>query len=98
MEDYYRISFKYGKVLTDLQKILQTLESEEEQQEEEQEGKQEEKQEEVCSQPSPECLNVLFRSLRSKMKLRVRSPNPNAGKKICTRWRNKYRYPIYSTS
>ena len=41
MEDYYRISFKYAKILRGLQEILQNLEPEEEQ--------QEEKQEEVCS-------------------------------------------------
>ena len=53
MEDYYRISFKYAKILTDLQEILQTLESEGKQQDKEEE-------EEVCSQPNQEHLNMLF--------------------------------------
>ncbi len=89
MEDYYRISFKYGKILKGLQEILQTLESQEEQQEE---------KEEVCSQSNREHLNKLSRSSHSSMNLRIPSPTPNAGKRICTRWRNKYGYPRYPTS
>ena len=58
MEDYYRISFKYAKILTDLQEILQTLESEEKQQDKEEE--EEEELEEVCSQPNQEHLDMLF--------------------------------------
>ncbi|KAK0510396.1 hypothetical protein JMJ35_006828 [Cladonia borealis] len=51
MEDYYRISFKYAKILKGLQEILQTLESGEEQQEE----KQEEQIEPTDSQPDSHC-------------------------------------------
>ncbi len=65
MEDYYKIAFKYANILTDLQEILQTLESEEEQQQE-----KEEKQEEICSHINREHLNMLSRSSQQE------SPDP----------------------
>ena len=46
----------------------------------------------------PRTLGYVILSPHSRIFLRIPSPNPNAGKKICTRRRNKYRYPYYSIS
>lgn len=89
MEDFNRLASKYAKVLTDLKEILHCLESEEEQ--------QEEKQDEVGSQSSGGRLNMLSRSLHSRMNLRVQSPHPNAAKMICMGRRKRFSYAYYST-
>ena len=81
MEDYYRLSFKYAKILTDLKEILQNLEPEEEQ------------EEEVSSNSTREHLNKLSRTSHSRMNLRIPSPTPDAKKRFWTRRRNRYRYP-----
>ena len=82
MEDYHRLSFKYVKILTDLQKILQTLKSEEEQ--------HGQKKEKVCSQSNRGPLKKLSKTSHSRMILRIPSPAPNAEKRICTRQKDRY--------
>lgn len=90
MEDFERIASKYAKVLTDLKEIIQCLESEEEQ--------QEEKQDEVGFQSNGGHMNMLIRSLHSRMNLQIHSLHPNVAKRICKRRRKRYVYPYCLTS